>query len=423
MSRHKSAFTVRSVGVMILSEHDYKRDFPVFEMYPELAYLDNSATTQKPRAVIDAVNAYYREENANPLRGLYDLAVKATEAYENARSAVRGFINAKSEQEIIFTRNATESLNLAAYSFGRTFVHEGDEILVTISEHHSDLLPWQLLAKEKGAKLNFLECDMTGGYTPEMLEDKLTPRTKVFAAAQISNVFGRLNPIKEFAGICHRNGTYIVCDGAQSVPHVPVDVQELDVDFLAFSGHKMLAPMGIGVLYGKKALLEQMPPFLSGGEMIEYVTRESATYAELPHKFEAGTVNAGGAVGLHAAIDYIGKLGFDEIERRENTLTRLMIQEMRGIPHVRIIGSESPDDHHGIVTFTLDDVHPHDIAAILDSAGIAVRAGHHCTQPLHKYLGALSTARASLAFYNDENDVHRFTDCLRTIRRRMGYGE
>lgn len=408
---------------MMMSERNYKADFPVFETYPDLAYLDNSATTQKPRSVLEAVSRYYREENANPLRGLYELAVKATDAYENARIAVRNFIGAASEREIIFTRNASESLNLIAYSYGRANIREGDEILVTISEHHSNFLPWQILAKEKSARLKFLKCSETGEYTPEALQKALSPRTKIFAIAQISNVFGRLNPIKEFAEICHKNGTLIVCDGAQSVPHIPVNVRELDVDFLAFSGHKMLAPMGIGVLYGREELLEKMPPFLYGGEMIEYVTLCGATFAELPHKFEAGTVNAGGAVGLHAATDYIGALGFDEIERRENALTVKLFGEMRNIPHVHIIGSDDPADHHGIVTFTIDDVHPHDVAAIFDEAGVAVRAGHHCAQPLHKYLNLQSTVRASVAFYNDERDIDRFTDCLKTIRKRMGYNE
>lgn len=408
---------------MMMSEHDYKRDFPVFEQYPDLVYLDNSATTQKPKAVIDAVTRFYREKNANPLRGLYELAVKATDAYENARIAVRGFIGAASEREIIFTRNASESLNLVAYSYGRANIREGDEILVTISEHHSNFLPWQILAKEKGARLRFLKCTESGEYTPEALQKALTPRTKIFACAQISNVFGRLNPISEFAEICHKNGTLIVCDGAQSVPHIPVDVRELGVDFLAFSGHKMLAPMGIGVLYGREELLEKMPPFLYGGEMIEYVTLCGATFAELPHKFEAGTVNAGGAVGLHAAIDYIGTVGFDELERRENALTAKLMNEMQNTPHIHIVGSDDPDGHHGIVTFTIDDVHPHDVAAIFDESGIAVRAGHHCAQPLHKFLNLQSTVRASIAFYNDEHDIERFADCLKTIRKRMGYNE
>ena len=400
-----------------------KADFPVFDVYRELAYLDNSATQQKPRQVLERVEKYYREENANPLRGLYDLSVKATDAYENARVTVQKFIGAASRREIIFTRNASESLNLVAYSWGRANIGEGDEILVAISEHHSDLLPWQLLAKEKGAKLNYLDCGSDGQYTAESLKAALTPRTKVFAIAQISNVFGRLNPIKEFAAICHENGTLIVCDGAQSVPHVPVDVRDLDVDFLSFSGHKMLAPMGIGVLYGREQLLEKMPPFLSGGEMIEYVTREGATYAELPHKFEAGTVNVGGAVGLAAAIEYISEVGFDSIEQRENELTELAFAEMKKIPHVNILGADNAADHHGILTFTIDGVHPHDVAAVFDSENIAIRAGHHCAQPLHQHLGVQSTARMSLAFYNDEQDIKRFIAALKTVRRRMGYDE
>ena len=400
-----------------------KANFPVFKVYKELVYLDNSATQQKPKQVLERAEKYYREENANPLRGLYDLSVKATDAYENARITVQKFIGAKSNKEIVFTRNATESLNLVAYSWGRANIGEGDEILVAISEHHSDLLPWQLLAKEKGAVLKYLECGSDGEYTAESLKNALTPRTKVFAIAQISNVFGRVNPIKEFAEICHANGTLIVCDGAQSVPHIAVDVQDLGVDFLSFSGHKMLAPMGIGVLYGREELLDKMPPFLSGGEMIEYVTREGATYAELPHKFEAGTVNVGGAVGLAAAIDYINDLGFELIEKRENELTELAFNEMKKIPYVNIIGADNAADHHGILTFTIDGVHPHDIAAVFDSENIAIRAGHHCAQPLHQHLGVQSTARMSLAFYNDEQDIRRFTDTLKTVRRRMGYDE
>lgn len=399
---------------------DRKADFPVFARFPETVYLDSAATSQKPAAVIEAEAAYYREANANPLRGLYDLSVRATETYENAREAVRGFIGAASVREIVFTRNATESLNLIAYSWGRSELHSGDEILVAISEHHSNMLPWQTLARETGASLHYLECDSSGIYTAEALRAALTPNTKIFAIAQISNVFGRINPIAEFARICHENGTLIVCDGAQSVPHIPVDVQALDVDFLAFSGHKMFAPMGIGVLYGKESLLQKMPPFLYGGEMIEYVTREGAEYAELPHKFEAGTVNVGGAAGLHAAIDYVNAVGFAEIVRREDALTALAVQEMARIPHIRIIGGDDPAAHHGIVTFAVDGVHPHDIAAVFDADHIAIRAGHHCAQPLHQHIGVPSTARMSLAFYNDEKDIERFVNTLKNVRRRMG---
>ena len=400
---------------------DIKKDFPVYEEYPDLVYLDNSATQQKPRSVLQAVEKYYKSENANPMRGMYELSVKATEAYENAREAVRKFINAESTTEIVFTRNASESLNLIAYSYGRQNVNEGDEILVAISEHHSDLLPWQMVAREKGAKLNFLECGEDGLYTVDVLKNALTPTTKIFAIAQVSNIFGRENPIKKFAEVCHKNGTIIICDGAQSVSHMPVDVRDMDVDFFAFSGHKMLAPMGIGVLYGKEQLLDKMPPFLYGGEMIEYVTRESATFAELPHKFEAGTVNAGGAVGLHAAIDYINKLGFDFIVKREEELTKYAFDKMKAIPHVNILGSDKGEEHHGILTFTIDGVHPHDIAEIFGADGVSIRAGHHCAQPLHQHLGINSTARMSIAFYNDECDVDKFIATLETIRRRMGY--
>ena len=406
-----------------MSERNYKADFPVFDTYKDLVYLDNAATTHKPYQVLERAEKYYREENANPLRGLYDLSVKATEAYENSRETVRGFINAKSTKEIIFTRNASESLNLIAYSYGRANINEGDEILVAVSEHHSNFLPWQILAKERGAKLNFLECDTKGEYTADALRQALTPNTKLFAIAQVSNVFGRINPIKEFAEICRKNGTLIVCDGAQSVPHIPVDVRELDVDFLVFSGHKMFAPMGIGVVYGREELLEKMPPFLYGGEMIELVTREYSTFAELPHKFEAGTVNVGGAVGLDAAIRYINDIGFDNIVKRERELTDLAFTEMSRIEHVNIIGSDKADEHHGIITFTVDGVHPHDIAAVFDSANVAIRAGHHCAQPLHQHIGVQSTARMSLAFYNDEQDVRKFIETLKTVRRRMGYGE
>ena len=400
-----------------------KADFPVFEKYASLAYLDNAATTQKPRQVLEAVDRYYREENANPLRGLYGLSVAATEAYENAREKVRTFIGAKSTREIVFTRNATESLNLAAHSLGRVFVSEGDEVLVAISEHHSDMLHWQGLAEERGAEISYLECSEEGEYTVEALEKALTPKTKIFAIAQISNVYGRVNPIKEMAKVCHHNGTLLVCDGAQSVPHIAVDVQELGADILVFSGHKMLAPMGIGVLYGRQELLEKMPPFLTGGEMIETVTLCGATYAELPHKFEAGTVNAGGAVGLGAAIDYINEIGFENIERREAELTALAFEQMKDIPYVHIIGSEKAQEHCGIITFTVEGVHPHDIAALMDMEGVAVRAGHHCAQPLHHFIGIPSTARMSLAFYNDEQDVEKFITALKGLRRKMGYGE
>lgn len=402
--------------------YDYRNDFPLL-MQNKIIYIDNAATSQRPQCVIDAEGDFYKNYNANPLRGLYSLSVEATEVYENAREAVRKFIGAEKSNEIIFTRNTTESLNLVAYSYGLSNVKKGDEIVVSIMEHHSDLLPWQMVAKTCGAELKFIECAKDGSIDLEKVKELITSRTKIVAMTQVSNVLGREYPVKEIAKLAHEKGAVMVVDGAQSTPHMRVDVTDLDADFFAFSGHKLLAPMGIGVLYGKEKLLEKMPPFLSGGEMIDSVTRTSAVYAELPHKFEAGTVNAAGTAGLKAAIDYIEKVGFDYIGEREIALTSRTIEKMKKIPHVNIIGSENADEHTGIVTFTIDNVHPHDISEILAADGIAVRAGHHCAQPLLTHLGLNSTARASFAFYNTEDEVDKFTDSVATIRERMGYGE
>lgn len=402
--------------------YDYRNDFPLL-MQNKIIYIDNAATSQRPQCVIDAEGDFYKNYNANPLRGLYSLSVEATEVYENAREAVRKFIGAEKSNEIIFTRNTTESLNLVAYSYGLSNVKKGDEIVVSIMEHHSDLLPWQMVAKTCGAELKFIECAKDGSIDLEKVKELITSRTKIVAMTQVSNVLGREYPVKEIAKLAHEKGAVMVVDGAQSTPHMRVDVTDLDADFFAFSGHKLLAPMGIGVLYGKEELLKKMPPFLSGGEMIDSVTRTSAVYAELPHKFEAGTVNAAGAAGLKAAIDYIEKVGFDYIGEREIALTSRAIEKMKKIPHVNIIGSENADEHTGIVTFTIDNVHPHDISEILAADGIAVRAGHHCAQPLLTHLGLNSTARASFAFYNTEDEVDKFTGSVATIRERMGYGE
>lgn len=402
--------------------YDYRNDFPLL-MQNKIIYIDNAATSQRPQCVIDAEGDFYKNYNANPLRGLYSLSVEATEVYENAREAVRKFICAEKSNEIFFTRNTTESLNLVAYSYGLSNVKKGDEIVVSIMEHHSDLLPWQMVAKTCGAELKFIECAKDGSIDLEKVKELITSRTKIVAMTQVSNVLGREYPVKEIAKLAHEKGAVMVVDGAQSTPHIRVDVTDLDADFFAFSGHKLLAPMGIGVLYGKEELLEKMPPFLSGGEMIDSVTRTSAVYAELPHKFEAGTVNAAGAAGLKAAIDYIEKVGFDYIGEREIALTSRAIEKMKKIPHVNIIGSENADEHTGIVTFMIDNVHPHDISEILAADGIAVRAGHHCAQPLLTHLGLNSTARASFAFYNTEDEVDKFTDSVATIRERMGYGE
>lgn len=399
----------------------YRKDFPLLTAQ-DIAYLDNAATAQRPQCVLDAVRRFYCEQNANPLRGLYPLSIAATDAYENAREAVRRFLNAKSATEIVFTRNTTEGLNLAAYSYGLSHIKAGDEVVVSILEHHSDLLPWQMVCRQTGASLKFLDCEPDGSLDLNKAEALITDRTKLVAVTHVSNVIGRVNPIRQLADMAHKHGAVMVVDGAQSTPHIPVDVQALDADFLAFSGHKVYGPMGIGVLYGRRALLEEMPPFLTGGEMIESVSREGAVFAELPHKFEAGTVNAAGAAGLHAAINYVQSVGFDAMHRQELALTARTLAGMADMPHIHVIGSDRPEEHNGIVTFTVEGVHPHDVSEILACDGVDVRAGHHCAQPLLQHLGYSATVRASFAFYNTEEEVDRLLQSLSTIRERMGYG-
>ena len=400
---------------------DYREDFDILKS-GEYVYFDNAATSQRPRQVLDAVTEFYKTSNANPLRGLYDWSMEATERYEGARKTVADFIGASSTEEIIFTRNTTESINLVAYSYGMNNVNEGDEIVITVMEHHSNMLPWQMVAKKRGAKLVYLEPLMDGTITKEEYEKKITDKTKIVSIGHVSNVMGVTNPVKEIAEYAHSKGAVVVVDGAQSVPHMAVDVKDLGCDFFAFSGHKMMAPMGIGALFGRKALLEYMDPFLTGGEMIEYVTREDATYAELPHKFEAGTVNAGDAVGLEAAIKYIKEIGFEAIEAQEKKLTRLIMEGLKQMPYIKVFGSEDPDKHCGIVTFTMDGVHPHDMSSVLNDDKVCVRAGHHCAQPLMQFIGAGSTARASVYFYNTEEEVKVFLDKLSKVREVMGYG-
>ena len=401
---------------------DYKKDFPLLAE-SDIAYLDNAATEQRPACVLDAEREFYERWNANPLRGLYELGVEATEQYEHARERVARFVHAKSEREIIFTRNTTEGINLVAYSYALPRLKPGDEILVTIMEHHSNLLPWQMAARRTGATLKYLECEPDGSFTEEKICDAVTPHTKLAALTLVSNVLGRATPAEKLIGMVHENGGVVLADAAQAAPHMPIDVTALDVDFLAFSGHKMYAPMGIGVLYAKRELLEQMPPFLCGGEMIDSVSRTGAVWAEVPHKFEAGTVNGAGAYALAEAIRYVQKIGFDFIEEREAKLTKLLMDGMKEIPAVHILGSQKAEDHHGIVTFKLDGVHPHDVASVLDADHIAVRAGHHCAQPLLQHLKVLSTTRVSLGVYNTEEEIQAFLESLAKIRRQMGYGE
>ncbi|MBP3274899.1 MAG: cysteine desulfurase [Butyrivibrio sp.] len=398
-----------------------RKDFDILKS-GEYVYFDNAATSQRPRQVLEAVSEFYKTTNANPLRGLYDWSMGATERYEGARKTVARFIGAKAPEEIIFTRNTTESINLVAYSYGLDNVKEGEEIVITVMEHHSNMLPWQMVAKKNKAKLIYLEPDEEGVISREEYTSKITDKTRIVAVGHVSNVMGVTNPVKEITEYAHSKGAIVVVDGAQSAPHMKVDVQDIGCDFFAFSGHKMLAPMGIGALYGRKELLENMQPFLTGGEMIEYVTREDATYAELPHKFEAGTVNAGDAVGLEAAIKYIEEIGFEAIEKQEQKLTALLMEGLAKLPYIKVYGSKDPNKHCGIVTFTMDGVHPHDLSSVLNDDKVCIRAGHHCAQPLMQFIGAGSTARASVYFYNTEEEVKIFLDKLSKVREVMGYG-
>lgn len=399
-----------------------REDFPLLRGLSE-AYLDNAATSQKPQSVIDAERSFYETLNSNPMRGFYDLSIRSTDAYENAREAVRRFIGAKSTREIIFTGNATSSINLVAYSYGLANIKAGDRIVVTVAEHHSNMLPWQMVAEKTGAELVYMMCNDRGEFTDEEISRVITSGTKLVAVGIVSNVTGSRAPVEKIVSAAHSVGAVVMLDGAQSVPHTKTDVCALDADFLAFSAHKMLAPMGVGVLYGKEELLEKMPPFLRGGEMIESVTLDGAVFAELPHKFEAGTVNAAGAAGLAAAIEYYEKHGIENMEQREKYLTEYAYSRLSAIPHVNIIGSLDPANHSGILSFTVDGVHPHDVSAVLNDDGICIRAGHHCAQPLLKHLGMRSSSRASLMFYNTEEEIDRFIKSAASIRKLMGYRE
>ena len=410
-------------------ENKYRKDFPFFKAIDEnqagdnknLIYFDTAATAQRPFIVLNAMTHFYATENANPLRGLYSLSERATMAYENARKTVAQFINAKEAKEIVFTRNASESLNLVAYSWGLNNLKQGDEICVTIMEHHSNIVPWQMVCQKTGAKLVFLECDKETGIISDKELEKINPRTKIVSVVHVSNVLGVTNPVKKIGQIAHSVGAIFVVDGAQSSPHMKVDVQDIDADFFAMSAHKLCGPMGIGALYGKLNLLEKMDPFLRGGEMIEYVTREKATWAEVPHKFEAGTVSAGDAVGMAAAIRYISSIGLDTIQKHDAALACRIIEGIKNIPHVNIIGPKDGNLRCGIVTFTVDGVHPHDVATLLSEEHIAIRAGHHCAQPLGQYLGQTATARASLYFYNTQAEADAFLEKLSHLREWSGF--
>ena len=398
--------------------------FPILSV-PEngkrLIYLDNAATSFKPLSVLKAVDEYYRMDNANPNRGVYTLGVRSTDIHENARQTVARFVNA-SPEEIIFTQNATEALNLIAYSYGMEFLKKGDEILISVAEHHSNLVPWQRVAKLTGSKLVYLYPGPDGRITEEELDQKINSSTRLIAIAHVSNVLGTEAPVTSIVRRARLCGAAVVLDCAQSVSHMPIDVKELGVDFAAFSGHKMYAPMGIGVLYGKKELLEKMPPFLSGGDMIASVQEQISTYAEVPRRFEAGTRNVGGEAGLAAAMEYITSMGWETIRDHEHALMDQLLNGLNDLPYISVYGSSDSRDRYGIISFNVEGVHPHDTATILDSEGIAVRAGHHCAQPLMDYLGIGSCVRASIAIYNTEEDISVFLNSLEQVRRWMGYG-
>ncbi|MHC6180480.1 cysteine desulfurase [Clostridium sp. JNZ X4-2] len=402
-----------------------RKDFPILSIKVEgkdLVYFDNGATTQKPLSVIKAVEHYNENLNGNPHRGAHYLGVTSTEAYEGAREKVRKFIGAEKSSEIIFTRNTTESLNLIAYSYGLNSINKGDEIVIAISEHHSNILPWQMVVKAKGAVLKYMYVNEDGRITEEEYKNKITDRTKIVSIAQVSNVLGTKYPVKDIVKYAHEKGAIAIVDGAQSTPHMKVDVSDLDADFFVFSGHKMLASMGIGVLYGKEQLLLKMSPFLRGGDMIEYVTEQNATFAELPFKFEAGTQNVEGAVSIGAAIDYLNSVGLDNIEAYEEELTEYALRKISDIDYVTVYGPKDVKNRAGIISFNVKGVHPHDVATILNSYGVAVRSGHHCAQPLMKHLGIQASSRASFYFYNTYEEVDKFIEALKNVRKWLGYG-
>ncbi|AOZ89414.1 cysteine desulfurase [Bacillus xiamenensis] len=395
---------------------DVREQFPILHQQVnghDLVYLDSAATSQKPRVVIDAMNEYYRSYNSNVHRGVHTLGTRATDAYEGAREKVRAFIGASSVQEIIFTRGTTTALNTVAISYARANLKEGDEIVITHMEHHANIIPWQQAAKATGATLKYIPLQEDGTLSLEDVKQTITHQTKIVAVTHVSNVLGTINPIKDIAKIAHDHGAIIVVDGAQSTPHMKIDVQDLDCDFFAFSGHKMCGPTGIGVLYGKKDLLNNMEPAEFGGEMIDFVDLYDSTWKELPWKFEAGTPIIAGAVGLGKAIDFLNDIGMDEVSRYEHQLATYALERFKELEGATVYG---PQHRAGLVTFNLDDVHPHDASTVLDTEGVAIRAGHHCAQPLMKWLGVSATARASFYLYNTEEEIDGLIAALRKTK-------
>ena len=394
-----------------MSVDNLKKDFPILENR-NIAYLDSGATTQKPIQVINAIKDYYERYNANPHRGAYSLSIEATEEYENVRTKIAKFINARNREEIIFSKNATESLNLIAYSYGMDNLKENDEVVLSIMEHHSNLVPWQKVCKEKNAKLKYMYINENYELSDEEIESKITDKTKIVGITHASNVLGTINNIKKIIKYAHKKGAVVVVDASQSIQHVRIDVQELDADFLVFSGHKMLAPLGIGVMYGKKEILNKMNPFLMGGDMIEYVYEQETTYAPLPNKFEAGTQNVEGVIGLGAAIDYIESIGYDNIQKIESEIVDYAIKELSKLDYLDLYITPNKNNHSGVISFNIKGVHPHDVASILDSEGVCVRSGNHCAQPLLRYMVLDSTCRASFYIYNTKEDVDKLVSAL-----------
>lgn len=391
--------------------NNIKKDFPLLEN-ENITYLDSGATTQKPIQVIKAVEEFYQKYNANPHRGAYSLSVEATEQYENTRTKIAKFINARHREEIIFSKNATESLNLIAYSYGMDNLKKDDEVVISIMEHHSDLVPWQKVTKKTGSKLNYMYINDEFELTDEEIENKITDKTKIVGITHVSNVLGTINNVKKIIKYAHKKGAIVIVDASQSIPHMKIDVQDLDADFLVFSGHKMLAPLGIGVLYGKKEILNKMSPFLMGGDMIEYVYEQDTTFAPLPNKFEAGTQNVEGVIGLGSAIDYIENLGYDKIQEIEKEVLSYAREELSKLDFLDLYITPNENNHSSVISFNIKGIHPHDVTSILDSEGVCVRSGNHCAQPLMRFLGIDSTCRASFYIYNTKEDVDKLVSAL-----------
>lgn len=385
---------------------DFKEDFPIFKNR-DIAYLDSGATAQKPQIVIDAINNFYDKFNANPHRGAYTLSVEATAVYEDTREKIAKFINAKHPEEIIFSKNASESLNLLAYSYGLDNLKKGDDVVISIMEHHSNLVPWQFVTQKTGSELKYMYINDEFELSKEEIESKITDNTKIVGITHVSNVLGTINNVKEIIKYAHKKGAVVIVDASQSIPHMKIDVQDLDADFLVFSGHKMFAPLGIGVLYGKRELLNKMNPFLMGGDMIEYVYEQKTTFAPLPNKFEAGTQNVEGVVGLGAAIDYINSIGYDKIQEHDREIVEYAREKLSKLDYLDIYMTPNVENHSAVISFNIKGVHPHDVASILDSENVCVRSGNHCAQPLMRFLDIDSTCRASFYIYNTEEDVDR----------------